>query len=185
MTLEPRRQNYPPQSISVLPVQSADEISLLFPAPPGMVVDVWPLVQVTYLSTYLEQIGCATVLIEDHYVDRDYVEDMAIFYSRSLRAYPPYCRRMHFFRESFDETKWHALLVQANGGEAESVRQWLQDAYLGFSVVRPLPGSPLGRTVVKTFGPQASSEGVGSTRCISGASSSMLRAWRSSSRIRA
>ena len=121
-----------------------------------MVGDVWPPVQLTYLSTYLEQIRCATVLIEDHYVDRDYVEDMAIFYARSLRAYPSYCQRMHFFSESFDETEWRDFLVRANRGEAEKVCQWLQDAYLGFSVTRPLPGSPLGRTVLATFGPEAS-----------------------------
>ena len=156
MTVERRRQDYPPQNVTVLPVGSADEISHLFPAPPGMVEDVWPPVQLTYLAAYLEQIRCATVLIEDHYVDRDYVEDMAIFYARSLRAYPPYCQRMHFFSESFDETKWRDLVVRANRGEAENMRQWLQDAYLGFSVTRPLPGSPLGRTVVATFGPEAS-----------------------------
>ena len=156
MTVELRRQDYPPQSVKVLPVGSADEISRLFPAPPGMVEDVWPPVQLTYLSAYLEQIRCATVLIEDHYVDRDYVEDMAIFYARSLRAYPPYCQRLHFFSESFDETRWRALLVRANRGETETVRQWLQGAYLGFSVIRPLAGSPLGRTVVATFGPEAS-----------------------------
>ena len=121
-----------------------------------MVENVWPPDQLTYLSDYLQQIGCATVLIEDHYVDRDYVEDMAIFYARSLRAYPPYCQRLHFFRESFDEATWRALSVQANGGQAESVRGRLQEAYLGFSVIRPLPGSPLGRTVVATFGPEAS-----------------------------
>ena len=154
--MERRRQDYPPQNVTVLPVGSADEISHLFPAPPGMVEDVWPPVQLTYLAAYLEQIRCATVLIEDHYVDRDYVEDMAIFYARSLRAYPPYCQRMHFFSESFDETKWRDLVVRANRGEAENMRQWLQDAYLGFSVTRPLPGSPLGRTVVATFGPEAS-----------------------------
>ena len=151
------RQEYPPQNVTVLPVRSADEISRLFPAPPGMVEDVWPPVQLTYLSAYLEQIRCATVLIEDHYVDRDYVEDMAIFYARSLRAYPPYCQRMHFFSESFDKTRWRDLLVRANRGEAENIRQWLQDAYLGFSVIRPLPGSPLGRTVVATFGLEAGS----------------------------
>ena len=156
MSVAPRHQDYPSQSVTVVPVGSADEISHLFQAPPGIVEDVWPPVQLTYLSSYLEQIRCATVLIEDHYVDRDYVEDMAIFYARSLRAYPPYCQRMHFFSESFDETTWRALLVRANGGEAESVRQRLQDAYLGFSIIRPLPGSPLGRTVVATFGPEAS-----------------------------
>ncbi|MDE2823740.1 MAG: hypothetical protein OXK79_09575 [Chloroflexota bacterium] len=149
------RQDYPTQNVTVLPVRSADEISRLFPAPPGMVGDIWPPVQLTYLSAYLEQIRCATVLIEDHYVDRDYVEDMAIFYARSLRAYPPYCQRMHFFSETFDETKWRDLLVRANRGEAENMRQWLQESYLGFCVTRPLPGSPLGRTVVATFGSEA------------------------------
>lgn len=148
MTIELRRQAYPAQSVAVLSVGSAEDIRRLFTAPPGMAEDVWPPVQLTYLSTYLEKIGCTTVLLEDHYVDRDYVEDMAIFYARSLRAYPPYCQRMHFFRESFDEAEWRALVVRANSGEAESVRRWLQDAYLGFSVIRPLPGSPFGRTVV-------------------------------------
>ena len=155
MTVVLRRLDYPPQRITVLPFGSADELSRLFPAPLGMVGDVWPPVQLTYLCAYLEQVRCATVLIEDHYLDRDYVEDMAIFYARSLRAYPPYCQRMHFFSESFDGTKWRDLLVRANRGEAENIRQWLQDAYLGFCVTRPLPGSPLGRTVVATFGPEA------------------------------
>ena len=43
------------------------------------------------------------------------------------------------------------------GGDArdahEQVSLQLQECYLGFSVIRPLPGSPIGRTVVKTFGP--------------------------------
>ena len=150
-----RRQAYPPQSVAVLPVGSAEDIGRLFTAPPGMADDVWPPVQLTYLSTYLEKIGCTTVLIEDHYVDRDYVEDVAIFYARSLRAYPHYCQRLHFFRESFDETEWRALVVRANSGESARVRQWLQDAYLGFSVIRPLPGSPFGRTVVAASGFEA------------------------------
>ena len=156
MTVERRGHSYPSQSVAVHPVRSAAEISGLFPAPVGLVEGVWPPVQLTYLSAYLDQIGCKTVLIEGHYVDRDYVEDMAIFYARSLRAYPPYCQRMHFFKDSFDDAAWRALLARANSGDYTSVGKWLQGAYLGFSVIRPLPRYPIGRTVLATFGREAS-----------------------------
>ena len=38
-------------------------------------------------------------------------------------------------------------------GNYDEKTQFLQRAYLGYCVVRPLPGSPIGRTVLVTFGP--------------------------------
>src|SRR5438045_7509263 len=38
-----------------------------------------------------------TIVCETHYIDRDYIEDHSVFYSRNLFPYKNYCRRLHFF----------------------------------------------------------------------------------------
>jgi hypothetical protein len=103
----------------------------------------------------LQQLACRTVLIEGHYVDRDFVDDHALFYARSLRGYPNHCQRLHFFRDAFDTDTWLGLIREAGQGRREQTQARLQDGYLGFSVIRPLPGSPIGRTVLRTFGDRA------------------------------
>lgn len=118
-----------------------------------------PLKQLRYLGWYLADpvMGCRSVVIEDHYIDRDHMEDHAVFYSRTLYPYPNYCRRAHFFRAPVAE-------VQAAIGKLQDAlhstelhtfkglcRQFSQEAYLGFAVIKPLRGSPVGRTVLRSF----------------------------------
>jgi hypothetical protein len=133
----------------------AGDLRAFFPKPQGLVESEWPPTQVEYLGVYLRELGCKTVLAEAHYMDRDYVDDVALFYSRSLRSYPNYCQRLHFFSETFDQNTWHSMVVEP--GSRDKTKHFLQNSYLGFCVVRPLPGSPLGRTVVPTLGPDAKS----------------------------
>lgn len=147
--LSPFGHEYPSQEIVVVPFPS--DFSQLFPAPRGLIESEWPPTQVTYLGAYLSKLGCKSVLIERHYVDRDYISDVALFYSRSLRAYPNFCQRLHFFRETLDQSRWRKLVVELNGGSNKNNEDFLQAAYLGFTVIRPLPGSPIGRTVLVTL----------------------------------
>jgi hypothetical protein len=156
VTIEPRGYEYPLQSIRVVPFPA--EFADLFTQPIGLTEDVWPSTQINYFGYYLRQLGCKTVLIEGHYIDRDFIDDLALFYSRSLRGYPNYCQRLHFFGEDIDEERWRALITDANHGKYAESSQFLQRAYLGFCVIRPLPGSLIGRTVLQTF-PPASPEG--------------------------
>jgi len=146
--LTARGHDYPAQEIIVVPFPP--NFSELFPTPRGLVEIDWPPTQITYLGAYLEHLGCKTLVIENHYVDRDYISDVALFYSRSLRAYPNFCQRLHFFREAFDLDRWRHMVVELNGGKTKTGLEFLQTAYLGFCAVRPLPGSPVGRTVLKT-----------------------------------
>ena len=53
--------------------------------------------QLVYVERYLEDLGCKSILIEHDYIDRDYMEDHSVFYSRSLQPYPNRCQRVHFF----------------------------------------------------------------------------------------
>jgi len=145
-------QPYPEGKIRV--VSFRREFWKEFQAPSGWVEGTWPPTQLKYLGDYLDKVHCKTVVVEDHYVDRDYIFDTATFYARSLRSYPNYCQRLHFFSEAFDEARWKSLLAEANHGEISKSRDFLAKAYLGFSVIRPLPGSPVGRTVLPTLGPK-------------------------------
>jgi len=144
---------YPEGKILLIPFQK--EFWREFAAPSGWVEETWPPIQLRYLGEYLANLQCRTILVETHYIDRDYVYDTASFYARNLRSYPNYCQRLHFFCEAFDEARWRSLLKDANRGEMSRSLNFLEKGYLGFSVVRPLPGSPIGRTVLPTLSSKA------------------------------
>ncbi len=143
---------YPTQHITFIPF--TDDLSTLLPAPPGLVDDPWPPSQLSYLALYLKRLGCKTIAIESHYIDRDYIQDVALFYARSLRDYHNYGRRWHFFTEAIGEEQWRQLFRNAVSDSREAQNAVLQRSYLGFTVIRPLPGSPIGRTVLQPYGPK-------------------------------
>lgn len=130
----------------MLPLGSAFDAA--YPQPPGLVPDRWPPQQVEYLRVYLTEIGCKTVVIEGHYVDRVFMHDNAVFYVRNLRSYPNFTSRLHFFANEFDHDAWRSMITRAANGAHTEVQKDLQKEYRGFSVVRPLPGAPVGRTVL-------------------------------------
>jgi hypothetical protein len=143
----------PALEVQVLPFP--DEFASLYPRPDGFVEYGWPPVQIGYLAEYLKQLACRTIIVESHYIDRDYIDDVALFYSRSLRGYPNYCRRMHFFTAELDANRWRGFVSDANRGRGREAVESLNSSYLGYSVVRPLPGCPIGRTVLRTFSARA------------------------------
>ncbi len=108
MSVEPRGYEYPRQSIRVVGFPS--EFAGLFTQPTGITEDVWPTAQINYLGFYLKRLGCRSVLIEGHYIDRDFIDDLALFYSRSLRGYSNECQRLHFFSEALNDDGWRGLL---------------------------------------------------------------------------
>ncbi len=118
--------------------------------------------QLVYIQSYLAKLQCACVLAESHYIDRDHMEDHSVFYSRNLVPLPNYCRRLHFFSTSLRDTQ--NLLRQLLSRQRELNQDKFsalcieksRDSYLGFSVIRPLPGSPIGRTVLACYGPTTS-----------------------------
>jgi hypothetical protein len=144
---------YPRQEIQVDAFPA--DFSSLFAQRPGLVEGNWPSTQITYLGVYLAKLGCKTLILESHYVDRDYIHDMSVFHALSVRSHPNHCQRLHFFSEAFDQLRWQQL-VTAAGSTRNEACEYLQRCYLGFCVVRPLPGSPIGRTVLSTLGPRTS-----------------------------
>src|SRR5690349_17357904 len=100
---------YPKGGISV--ATFAGSLAPFIAQPAGLLED-WPLPQAQYLGLYLTELDCKTVVVESHYIDRDYIEDVALFYAKSLRSYPNYCSRLHCFRESFDLVAFQGLIAK-------------------------------------------------------------------------
>ena len=137
---------YPSLEIRVLSAET--EFLTLYVRPPGITPRHWPPLQAEYLQVYLREIGCQTVIVENHYIDHVFMHDDAVYYVRSLRSYPNFTKRIHFFKQSFDHANWREMIDRAGRGEHSTVQNELQACYLGFSVIRPLPDSPIGRTVL-------------------------------------
>lgn len=110
---------------------------------------------VGYLHRYLEHIGAQTVVIESDYIDRDYFEDYAGYYVRCFNQKPdspygPRCHRLHFFKQQFTKDQLEQVLSKSTGA---LTNEQLQDGYLGFHVVKPLPVTFIGRTCLVPYEP--------------------------------
>jgi hypothetical protein len=108
------------------------------------------LPQGQYLRWYLADLGAQTVLVEDQYFDRDYLSEFAAFYCTSSAGYPNVCRRLHYFSAAFDRS----ALERAIADDSDA-RGLLEKSYLGFIVLRPIPGTPFGRTVLTWYPEQS------------------------------
>jgi hypothetical protein len=101
-----------------------------------------------YLHGFLDKIDCRAILVEDHYVDRDYLEDFAAYHVRAFYPYRRHCARLHFFGMQLKEDDITKLIRSDPDAIA---REALQDAYLGFVVIKPLPFTVVGRTCLRTY----------------------------------
>lgn len=88
--------------------------------------------------------SCASVVVEERYIDPDYRSEYSLFWSRRFEDRPAVAKRVHFFGRQLQAAQLHALPEDAD--------------YLGYMVLRPTALGPVGRTVIKpphTIGPRA------------------------------
>lgn len=78
--------------------------------------------------------GTRTIVVERRYIDADWRSSHERFYAGTYRRYPSVCHRLHFFSGEFRR-------LAEIGDHTET--------YIGFSVIRPLEWSPVGRTLLK------------------------------------
>jgi hypothetical protein len=114
-----------------------------------------PWRQLEYVDDYVRQPGlaCKTIVLEEHYIDRDHMEDHSVFYSKSLRQYSNACRRVHFFSLDEEKLKLEIKRLRALASSEDSFvsacTQFSLLHYIGFAIIKPLPGCPVGRTVLR------------------------------------
>ena len=85
-----------------------------------------------------------TLLIERIHVSRDFLDSYAGYIVESFEFYPKYCNRIHFFSKGFDEDDLHRELSKPDSSFIKEI----VGSYLGFIVVRPIPNSVIGLTIL-------------------------------------
>lgn len=106
-----------------------------------------------YFQDYLQELGCKKIVVEDPYVDGDYLDDYSAYYVKCFKKYKRKCKRVHFFSEEFNEADLKNYLINADKNRLN--KDMLQQSYLGFTVIRPLPEAIIGRTALKTYPPDS------------------------------
>jgi len=111
--------------------------------------------QALYVRSYLFDLDCRVIVEEPYYFDHDYLAEFGAFYGASARGYPNVCRRLTLFDSKVtDVATFEGHLDSALAGD-EGAAKLLQEAFLGFIVLRPIPAAPFGRTVLRPYPPKA------------------------------
>ncbi|WP_053978171.1 hypothetical protein [Mangrovimonas xylaniphaga] len=98
---------------------------------------------------YFAHIQIATIIVEEDYVNRDFLEDYSSYYVRSFKEYKRDCIRLHFFKNEITSDDFSNIL---KGGEgSEILTEQLQLNYRGFMVLKPLPTTIIGKTCISTY----------------------------------
>lgn len=100
-----------------------------------------------YLKGYLgiDGINAKTIVIEPRYISKDYLHDYASYYAYCFEEYSKFCKRLHFFDIELTKEQFEGVLLDEN----KDLDAW--NHYLGFIVVKPIPVTVIGITVLKTY----------------------------------
>lgn len=99
----------------------------------------------------LEQNGCTDVIIEEDYIDKDYLDEFSHFYSTLFKTHGRFCTRLHFFKGNLMKSRGINGIKSEIKDLTAIDREILQSAYLGFMVIRPIEKNKLGRTVIQPY----------------------------------
>ncbi|QGG77337.1 hypothetical protein [Pseudomonas syringae] len=111
--------------------------------------DILQKPQVAYIFSYLKEMKAVSVLLERNYVDKDYLEDFSRYYVKRFGNAGHQCARMHFFTKPVDHRLINTILKAESG--AEELALELNESYLGFMVIKPLPKTFIGKTCLKVM----------------------------------
>jgi len=109
-----------------------------------------------YLQGYLKEIRATFCIEEKNYVDKEFLIDYSMFYSRSFDDINKYTTRLHFFMTAITEAKIFDIMdnFPKKDYRDEELKK-INDNYLGFVVVKPVSGSDkqplLGRMLLKPY----------------------------------
>lgn len=109
----------------------------------------------TYLSKYLGSTGlkAKTILVEEDYISKDFLYDYVSYYALCFAKYAKVCKRVHFFDRNVSEEEFRKVVISS---EIDHADFWSH--YIGFIVVKPIPGRIIGYTVLKTYAQEPGSE---------------------------
>ncbi len=101
-----------------------------------------------YFDEYFSKLNVQSYIIEHEYNDKYYLEDFAYYYVRCFQHLDKTCSRFHFFQKDLTQLNFEDILCNNN---TKYSAENLNDDYLGFIVIKPIPISIIGRTCLKTY----------------------------------
>lgn len=105
-------------------------------------------IRINAFLEYLKRIGVKSILIEEKYIDKDYLKDYANYYARCFVSYGHECKRVHFFKSKLDKTHFDRILFDSK--KENKLVERIQKSYLGFMVIKPIP-TPIGKTCLQIY----------------------------------
>lgn len=105
-------------------------------------------------QTTLDYFETGAFLVEDNYVDKDYLEDYTSFYARCHHPYARFCKRIHFFTKRKKNLLTNDLLGKVfTEGLTKEEKDYIQQSYIGFIVLKPSKngGFIIGRTCLAHY----------------------------------
>jgi hypothetical protein len=121
--------------------------------------------QILSVESFLanRQRKCQSIWVESHYIDRAFMDEYREFYATSYLQYESSCTRLHFFTETKESLAQKIRKLEEELAAIDSKSEWLvaqnnylklcrafsNAYYLGFMVVKPLPATRIGRTVLR------------------------------------
>lgn len=110
---------------------------------------------ISYLNSYInhffkiiaEQENRLSILLERKYIDRSYLQDHSEYYVKCFNHYERDCMRIHFFNCSDSNL---LAIEDFNSNNDETIIS-IQNAYLGFIVIRPIPTTFIARACLRRY----------------------------------
>lgn len=113
--------------------------------------DIGDSYQAKYIDSYLKIFKAKSYIIENYYIDKDYLIDYSNFYARSFDVDDKHTKRVHFFSDDISSDRLKEIMNKFEPNEYDSFK----NAYLGFLVLRPIKDKLgryyIGRTLLKTY----------------------------------
>lgn len=110
--------------------------------------DVVSKLQIQNIICTLGELDAKAIICEREYIDKDFSDDYANYYVQAFKDYRGSCARMHFFSVALTQEEFTSILAN-DDPQAPRVTQ-LNDHYLGFMVIKPLPFTFLGKVCIKS-----------------------------------
>ncbi len=106
--------------------------------------DKWHYV---FLKEYfgIDGLKAKTIVVEKEYISKDFFSDYSAYYSVCFRNYPKFCKRLHFFDTDISEDNLRTIILSGKKDDT------FDKSYLGFVVVKPLPFTIIGFTLLKNY----------------------------------
>lgn len=103
---------------------------------------------INYYEEYFKSVRAKTIVVENNYLDSNYLNDFSRIYSKSFIRYRRTCTRLHFFNCPFSIQEFSEFLM----GKVTSISvRKLNEKYLGNMVIKPISKDFIGITHLKSI----------------------------------